>query len=137
MRGTITTEKSYGRNKQGQMAKEIDAFLTKHHLWEDCCIYVNGKRFTRKEIFDDNFDVKGSELYVEENMDPERYFDYFGDKFLCMSFEGPLYNVMNYYDEDLIPGYDERMRDELSAIFKKYGRYYDLGNAWNLAAYEI
>lgn len=41
-----------------------------------------------------------------------------------MSFEGPLYDVLNYEFGSLAAGLD--------AIFEKYGVYYELGNAWNL-----
>lgn len=137
MRGTETTTKSFGYNKQGQLARAIDKFLSKHRLWGDCFIYVNGKRFSRDVKTDDEFNVISSKLYVEEDMDPRDYFEWVGDKFLCMSFEGQLYNVLNYYDDDLIPGYDDKLVGELESIFEKYGRYYELGNAWNLAAREI
>lgn len=136
MRGNETTANSFGRNKQGQLAKDIDKFLTKHHLWGDCHIYVNGKRFSRDVKTDDELNVISSKLYVEEDMDPRDYFEWVGDKFLCMSFEGPLYNILNYYD-DFVPGYDERMIEELEKVLEKHGKFYELGNAWNLAVHSI
>ena len=49
-----------------------------------------------------------------------------------MSFEGPLYDVLNAY----VPGWVKK-EDEFRKLFEKYGFYYELGNAWNLSAYEI
>ena len=51
-----------------------------------------------------------------------------------MTFEGPLYEALNY------GGYDEnpwQTEEELTAIFRKYGLYYELGNAWNLTAVPL
>lgn len=45
-----------------------------------------------------------------------------------MTFEGPLYDVLNYGD-----GTTE---NELRTFFEDYGLYYELGYAWSLATYE-
>ena len=47
-----------------------------------------------------------------------------------MSFEGPLYEVLNGYGSS-------HLEEEFVKIFDKYGLYYELGNAWNLTACEV
>ena len=64
---------------------------------------------------------------VRENVDPKRYFKYVREpNIFSMSFEGRLYEILNYEDMFVFEN-----------IFKKYGLYYELGDAWNLSAYPI
>ena len=72
-------------------------------------------------------------LVVLEDEDPHTYTEYAGD-ILTMTFEGPLYEALNYGDYG---GYQWKTEEELTAIFRKYGLYYELGNAWNLTAYTL
>lgn len=50
-----------------------------------------------------------------------------------MSFEGPFYEVLNGYAGD----YGWVVEEKFSDLLKKYGVYYELGNAWNLSLYQI
>ena len=68
-----------------------------------------------------------TKFFVIEDVDPRDYFDYCGD-IMSMDFEGPLYDVLNYYLGSLESG--------LVAIFDKYDCYYEFGNAWNLTLYQ-
>lgn len=52
---------------------------------------------------------------------------------LSMGFEGPLYALINYPQGTG----DYRKLDEFNQIFKNYGLYYELGDAWNLSCYYI
>ena len=61
-------------------------------------------------------------------MNPRHYFEWAGD-FMSMSFEGPLYDALNYSSSG-------KHEEALSNIFKKYGKYFELGNAWNLSLYD-
>lgn len=110
-----------------QLANEIMAYLEKYHLDSDVCIYFNNKRM--KNEYDWRNPDKPPERIVEENMCPHDYFEYINyDHILSMSFEGPLYDSLNY------SGYKA---EGLCKIFEKYGLYWELGNAWNLSAYPI
>ena len=51
---------------------------------------------------------------------------------LSMSFEGPLYHVLNRY----VRGWT-KLESELQKLFEKHGYYYEMGHAWNLSAYEL
>lgn len=111
-----------------QLAYDVLKYLTKYHLDSDVCIYFNNKRISHK------YDWRAPEgtppkLIVEENMNPLDYFEYVNyDHILSMSFEGPLYDSLNY------SGYKT---DGLRELFEKYGVYWELGNAWNLSVYPI
>ena len=111
---------------QMKCAKDVAKWLAKHEIQEDTSIYVDHKRYS--------VDKDGNLVY-DIDAEPRAYFEFAGD-FLSMSFEGPLYDILNHYD-DFVPGYDEKREAELSKIFEKYGKYYELGNAWNLSLYSI
>lgn len=112
--------------KQMKCAMEVAKWLAKHELQGDLSIYVDHKRYSVD---------KDGNLVFDIEAEPKEYFDYAGD-FMSMSFEGQLYNVLNYYD-DFIPGYDEKREAELSEIFKKYGKYYELCTSWALTLCDI
>lgn len=110
-----------------QFANEVMNYLIKHELDMDVFIYYNNKRMSRKYDWR-NLDAP-PKLIIEENISPLDYFEYANyDHILSMSFEGPLYDSLNY------SGYAE---DGLHDLFEKYGVYWELGNAWNLSAYLI
>ena len=110
-----------------QFANEVMDYLIKHELDMDVCIYYNNKRMSNKYNWR-NFD-EPPKLVIEENISPFDYFEYANyDHILSMSFEGPLYDSLNY------SGYAE---EGLHDLFEKYGVYWELGHAWNLSAYLI
>lgn len=110
-----------------QFAYDVMKYLTKYQLDSDVCIYFNNKRIRHE--YDWRSDNPTPKTIIEENIKPTDYFEYVNyDHILSMSFEGPLYNSLNY------TGYKE---DGLHKIFEKYGVYWELGNAWNLSAYPI
>ena len=115
-----------------ELAKEIHAFLVAHGLWVDCNIYFNGKCWStmRKNRNHHEF-CYNENRYFESVADPKDYFEYVAEpNILSMSFEGGLYEVLNGY-------YGFKTEEKFQEIFKKYGLYYELGNAWNLSCYEI
>ena len=120
------------RNKQGKLAKEIIDWLLKKEIFDDTFIYVNGRRYgTYDGDGHYNYGTNSwDNVYVEDDKDPKNYFEYAG-KILSMSFEGPLYDLLNYGFE-----WNSHAEDELREIFHKYGYYFELGNAWNLTAVE-
>ena len=80
--------------------------------------------------------VKGKNSYRYYRIDdinPQNYFKYNGD-YLSMSFEGPLYHILNYtaYMESRM----ERVNRQLNNYFSHYGLYMELGDAWNASVYE-
>ena len=109
-------------------AIDIMTYLKRNQLDSDVCIYFNNKRI-KNEYNWLNPDAP-PKFVVEEDMNPFEYFEYANhDHILSMSFEGPLYDVLNYEGG--------KKEEGLHKIFEKYGVYWELGNAWNLSAYPI
>lgn len=119
-------------------AQEIIDFLLEHEMWIDTRIYVNGCYYSC-EGPDGHYHYGNTRdcVFKYTEADPRRYFDYVNEEhFISMSFEGPLYELLNYgYFYSNSAG--EKLEEEFSKIFEKYGYYYQIGNAWNLTAYKI
>lgn len=117
-----------------KLAREIYDWCKAKGLWGDNIIYFDGKAWSAHSIWHGE---KGKEiaedLYEYDDRNPEDYFEYANPKTLSMSFEGMLYEALNAWD---LPCYDG-VEEELQGIFKKYDLYFEYGNAWNLAAYEL
>ena len=122
--------KTVFKGKAGKCAKETLKYLVKHWAEEDTLIYVNGYRisYVGRDWEKEHEKFDWNKIRVEEDKDPKDYFEWAG-KFMSMSFEGPLYDSINY-------GSGKR-EEELQEIFNKYGYYFELGNAWNLSLYKI
>ena len=127
-------DKKLLKTKDEKLAKDIINFLLKHELFDDAFVYVNDKRYgTYDGEGHYNYGSKSWDtVFVEDNMNPRHYFEYAGPH-LSMSFEGPLYDILNYSFES---EWAQKLEDEFTEIFKKHGYYYELGNAWNLTAVE-
>ena len=123
-------DKKLLRTKDEKLAKDIIDYLLKKQIFDDTFIYVNGKRYgTYDGAGNYNYGTSSwDDIYVEDNKNPKDYFEYAGEH-LSMSFEGFLYDALNYGFE-----WDSKIPDELLEIFHKHGYYYELGNAWNLTA---
>ncbi len=108
----------------------IDRFI-KDEVFSEVCIYVNGKRYRA----DNNNNAKECQTaagnrYFEENgeFDPAEYLDHCNSKTVTITFEGPLYDMINYMDYDYIYKLDQD-------ILNDYGMYFEQGNNWNMSAY--
>ena len=115
-------------------AKEIISFLIRHKLWLDTNIYVNGKRYSCYDGEHYQYDNTWDCVFREDDIDPKKYIEYSSD-FLTMSFEGPFYDVINYYFPSA--KYCDKLMEEFNNICKKYNKYYEQGYAWSLALYNI
>jgi len=102
------------------IARKIEAFCKKYDLLTDTRIYFNKKCW--------DYSSSGNKTVLEDIVGSD-YFDYANDDTISMSFEGGLYRVMNYGSFDV--------RDAFQDMLAEYGYYAELGNAWNLALYEI
>lgn len=100
-----------------EMANEIMNFLKKEKLNDDVLIYFNNKRMNKDGVEEGEFN-------------PKDYFEYASDNhILSMSFEGGFYGVINGYCST---NYSYKIMSLFNSILRKYGVYYELGNAWNL-----
>lgn len=112
-----------------ELVNEIEDFLRKNELLGDVCLYFNNKRHLW------TYDHKAMEykLHEKEDISPSDYFEYAASKhILSMSFEGAFYDVLNGFTNAAF-----RKQDEFYSLLKKYGLYYELGNAWNLTCYPV
>jgi hypothetical protein len=120
-------------SKYKLLAIDIYEWCKKHNLWDDNTIYFDGKAWSNSETWRGEKGKKIAEdLYEYEDRNPRDYFEYGNPKTLSMSFEGSLNHILNGY-----ASYSWKSEESFSKLFKKYGLYYELGNAWNLSAYEI
>ena len=109
-----------------QLALDIIGLLKEYGMFYDVCIYANGKKWA--------YDSTAPNQYtVEDGVDPNQWLNYVAsDHLLSMSFEGPLYHALNYYEG----GHDEFL-DRFTKLFYAHNIYYELGEAWSLSCYNI
>lgn len=121
------------RNSAEKCASEIIDYLIDKGMWVDTFVYANGKCWGCRDSkgkyhYDNDWDC----VFVEDNVNPKDYFEYTGD-FLCLSTEGDFYDILNFYAP---MSYCDKILEGFNAILKKYNKYYELGNSWNLALYD-
>ena len=109
-----------------RLANEIIAFLELYDIADSVSIYYNGNVVRSKSEYTNG---KYSYFWVKtDDVDPHDYFEYAAyNHILSMSFEGGLYDVLNYSGGHIY--------EKFVKIFEKYGLYFELGNAWNLSCY--
>lgn len=116
------------------LAKELYDWLSRRDLWGDNIMYFNGKAWSAHDEWNGESGKQiGEKLYEYEDKNPCTYFEYGNPDTLSMSFEGPLYDVLNAWDMPYFGGTEEK----LQSIFRKYGLYFEYGHAWNLSAYKL
>lgn len=119
--------------KMELLAKDIYKWCVKKDLWGDNIIYFNGKAWSSSpEWHGDQGKQIAENLYEYEGKNPKDYFEYGNPDTLSMSFEGPLYHVLNGYT-----GGWSKIEQQFAKLFTKYDLYYELGYAWSLSAYKI
>ena len=120
-------------NKNEALAKDLYKWCVKNGLWFDCCVYFNGKAWaTWSEWHGENGKKIGDGLYEYGNKDPLKYCEYANPSTITMTFEGPLYRMLNGDVRGWV-----KLEDQFSKLFNKYGLYYEMDYAWSLSAYEI
>lgn len=121
------------KSKLELLATDIYNWCIDNELWGDNIIYFKGKAWSN---FPEWNGVKGKkiaeDLYEYKNKKASDYFEYANDETLSMSFEGSLYYVLNAH----VRGW-EKLEYEFQKIFTKHGYYYEMGHAWNLAAWQL
>lgn len=94
-------------------------------------IFPNGcTKEQRDKLIDEIVDTYEHGTETVDDSDVADYFEYYNRDTLSMSFDGDIYDVFNY---DLFPS----LLEKFDKLLESYGLYYELGNAWNLALYEI
>ena len=119
-------------SKYAALAKDIYDWCKANDLWDDNCIYFDGRAWASWKEWGD---VKGNQIYDDlyeyADKNPADYFELVNPDTLSMSFEGPLNHVLNAY----VPNWEE-LESEFIKIFSRYECFYEMGDGWNLAVYE-
>ena len=111
------------------LAYEIRLFLENSELANGVSIYFNNKVVRDRGDYDKDYNYI-PRWEITEDVDPHDYFEWAAyNHILSMSFEGPLYDVLNY-------SYGKK-EEVFRSIFERRGLYYEFGNAWNLTVYLI
>lgn len=120
-------------NKNEALMRDIYKFCKKNDLWFDCCVYCNGKAYSPSPEREGEHGKKiDDELYEYENKDPLKYCKYANPNTITMTFEGPMYCMLNGDMRGWI-----KLEDKFIRLFNKYGLYYEMGYTWSLSAYKI
>jgi hypothetical protein len=105
--------------KKTEIAKKIER-LFKKHTGEitDTRIYFGGKAW--------NYDSQGNKTVLKDIKGSD--YTYSNDKTITCTFEGPVYDELNY-------NYTSTLPCALNALFEEYGYYYETGHAWSFSLY--
>lgn len=123
--------------KYEKLAINIMKYLNKYDMFRDVLIYVNNKCIasnpvSRKDEYEKRETDNHIEYWVRKEPDPKKYIEYANPETITMSFEGPLYDAVNY---GIGRGY--KTEDEMQKIFAKYDLYFEFGYAWSLSGYPL
>ena len=97
-----------------ELTLKLIMYLQKHRMFHNINIYVNNQCFS-------------SDFHVGDTEKNTQIVEYNNPDTLTMTFEGPLYDELNYNRSNT--------RRDLEQIFAQYGFYFEQGYAWSLAAY--
>lgn len=113
--------------KNEALANDIKDFLIENQLTQDVRIYFNNKCYDwNGDSYEDN------KFKVIEGIQGSTFFEYANDETVSMSFEGVLYEVLNY----AFTSKHLRQLEEFEQVFEKHGVYFELGHSWNLSVFE-
>lgn len=115
------------------LAFKLMDYLYTHELWCDCAIYVDNDRYRStsypNRIQNPHLTPKGTPYVLEEDLCPLDYVEYANVETLTMTFEGPLYDMLNGGGMDTYNDLDE--------MFRRAGYYMEFGYAWSLSLYPL
>lgn len=116
-----------------RFAMKIIEWLAKRELWYEVAIYVNGKCYSAESYDKTKNPVRlqtskdGVTYYATDVPDPTVIVEYANPDLITMTFEGPLYQALNY---------DSDTEQAFMDLFDRHGLYFEYGYAWSLSAYE-
>ena len=110
--------------KNEQFRDELIDFLTEQDLFSDVSVYCNGHAYRndKREGYILHTTRHGAVYYDCGEADTPEYGNADG---ISMTFEGPLYEMLNYGDGST--------EETLNKIGANYGCYMEQGHAWSLA----
>ena len=103
--------------KKTEIAKKIER-LFKKHTGEitDTRIYFGGKAW--------DYDSRGNKTVLTDIKGSD--YTYSNDDTITCTFEGPVYEEMNYRTA---------LREDLNTMLDQYGLYFENGHAWSFSLY--
>ncbi len=110
---------------------DLIRWLARRDLFQDVNIYANGLCWSteKRDGYRDADDIApGVNVFVGEEPDPASIVEYFNPELVNMSFEGPLYDAVNYGIGHI--------EEALNEFFEKRGLYFEYGYAWSLSTYQ-
>lgn len=111
-----------------ELTLKLIMYLQKHRMFHNINIYVNNQRFSSDfHVGDTEKNTSYGNFYLADDIDVTQIVEYNNPDTLTMTFEGPLYDELNYNRSNT--------RRDLEQIFAQYGFYFEQGYAWSLAAY--
>ena len=115
-----------------KLAMELIDLLIEHDMYIDGPSYVNNKVLspTRDRIDVERLPPKQNSFFVTDNVNVTPRIEYANPDTITLTFEGPLYTALNYYDQSHI-------RDKLDELFLHYHLYAEQGHAWSMALYPV
>ena len=117
------------KKQNEKMALELIRYLQVNEMFRDVNLYLNGKRYSSSPHNGDQLKrTRYGPYYITDNVDVSEYVEYFNSETITMTFEGELYEALNYDDGSISTAINDIAYD--------YGLYFEQGNAWNLAFYE-
>lgn len=116
--------------KMDSLAFDIIDFLLEEEMFTMVNIYVNQKCLSSDPgQHDETIHRNEGIVYVTNECDVTQILKYSNPDTITMTYEGPLNFTLNQGSA--------RIEHKLSALFRKYGLYFEFGHAWSLAGYKI
>lgn len=119
------------KKQNRQMVLELIRYLQLQGLFTyDVNLYFNNTRYgiPRRNDSDLVKKTRYGHYYITDNIDVSHYTKYFNPETITITFEGPLYDALNYGNGSV--------NADIKSIAGKYGLYPEQGDAWNLSFYE-
>lgn len=76
-----------------------------------------------------DYDSSGNKTILTDIQGSE-YTQYANDATITCTYEGAVYSALNY-------DFKNPLREELIEMLDEYGYYFEMGEAWNFALYEV
>ena len=119
------------KSMQSVAIKLID-FLSSKELFSNVQIYAGNKRFSSEKLNSDQIQKRtknNNVYYIDNDINITEYIENADPKTIGLTFEGPLYELINYEDYDFIYTLTEKFISE-------YKLYFDMINSFSIAAYR-
>ena len=116
-----------------ELAIQLIDYFQEIGCWFDMGIYVDNERWASQGYDSDDekhVTEKGTEYYVEKNVDIKSRLEYSNPDTISMYFEGPLYHLINYEDYDFLNKLEKK-------FMEPYNLYFEQGYAWSATAYQV